>query len=200
MSEQPQFPDFEPYEDAAEAAWHRMRQTAARHARVHGTRLPKLPTTPIRRLSSDNEEETKEKKKHFNFPIQATGLDGRAIRRVDRSLPSMGSILKKEVLRRGWETELAHARIISEWEHFVGPALAAHTTVEAIKELTIFVTCDSSTWATSMRTIQRTILQKIAAEVGPNIVEKLNIKGPTAPSWHAGPLRVRGHGPKDNWG
>ena len=36
--------------------------------------------------------------------------------------------------------------------------------------------------------------------VGHNVVTRLNIHGPAAPSWNKGPRRVQGRGPRDTYG
>jgi predicted nucleic acid-binding Zn ribbon protein len=45
-----------------------------------------------------------------------------------------------------------------------------------------------------------TILGKLHAQVGGNVVTRLRVVGPTAPSWKKGPRSVRGRGPRDTYG
>ncbi|MDO4909128.1 MAG: DciA family protein [Corynebacterium sp.] len=211
-------PEFEPYEDAVDAAWFGMRSSAARYAKKHGSKLPKgterrrrgrgldpdaAVDKELEREAENSEFSSKAQeltqKKRYNIPTRSTGLDGRARRRVDFLPSSLGDVLKKEIRTRGWRTELSAATIISQWAELVGPAVAQHTTVEAYKEKTLYITCDTTAWATTLRTNQRSILQKIASVVGPDIVASLHITGPKAPGWHSGPRRIPGRGPRDTW-
>ena len=48
--------------------------------------------------------------------------------------------------------------------------------------------------------IAPTIIKRIAAEVGNNVVVRVRIHGPAAPSWSKGPRRVKGSGPGDTYG
>jgi predicted nucleic acid-binding Zn ribbon protein len=65
-------------------------------------------------------------------------------------------------------------------------------------ELTI--EAESTAWATQLRLLAAKLLARIAAQVGHNVVTKLHIHGPAAPSWTKGPRRVRGRGPRDTYG
>lgn len=69
-----------------------------------------------------------------------------------------------------------------------------------IKDKKLFITCDSTAWATNLRMMQKQILQVIAEKVGPDIIAELRIYGPQAPSWRKGPLHVKGRGPRDTYG
>ncbi len=62
------------------------------------------------------------------------------------------------------------------------------------------VEAESTAWATQLRMLAATLLRNIASEVGHNVVKKLNIHGPAAPSWQRGPRRVQGRGPRDTYG
>jgi len=44
------------------------------------------------------------------------------------------------------------------------------------------------------------LLERIAAEVGPGVVTRVRVQGPTSPDWRHGPLRVTGRGPRDTYG
>lgn len=130
---------------------------------------------------------------------RATGLDGRYKPYV-RSAETLGSILSKEIQSRGWGKDIAAGWVTSHWEELVGPKIAQHAKVEMIKDKKLFITCDSTAWATNLRMMQKQILQVIAEKVGPNIIVELRIYGPKAPSWRKGPLHVKGRGPRDTYG
>ncbi|AIG63364.1 hypothetical protein CATYP_00020 [Corynebacterium atypicum] len=128
-----------------------------------------------------------------------TGKDGYIVQRR-RDVDSVGTLLGREMNRRGWTGHLAGGWITGHWAELVGEKIAAHTTVEMIKDHTVFITCDSTAWATNLRYMQRQILQEIVRMVGPDVVRELKIFGPKAPSWRKGRLHVKGRGPRDTYG
>lgn len=69
-----------------------------------------------------------------------------------------------------------------------------------VKGSILFITCDSTAWATNLRLMQRRILQTISEMIGPNIITQLKIFGPKPPSWRKGRLHVKGRGPRDTYG
>ncbi|OEX92141.1 hypothetical protein A0K93_10865 [Corynebacterium sp. BCW_4722] len=128
-----------------------------------------------------------------------TGADGRALPRSYK-VSSFGALLGKEVRQRDWTEKMAHGWIMGHWPELVGAKIAQHTTVEMIKDGEVFITCDTTAWATQMKYMQREVLSAIAATVGPDVVTKLHIYGPKTKSWRYGPLHVKGRGPRDTYG
>lgn len=128
-----------------------------------------------------------------------TGPDGRRLPRR-QNLDSFASILGTEIVRRGWRRELAGGWVHAHWDELVGDKIAQHTKVEMLKDKALFITCDSTAWATNLRLMQRQILQAIAEKVGPDVIAELKIFGPKVPSWRKGPLHVKGRGPRDTYG
>jgi predicted nucleic acid-binding Zn ribbon protein len=60
---------------------------------------------------------------------------------------------------------------------------------------------ESTAWATQLRLLSRQILAKLRAELGPGVVVRIVVRGPTAPSWQHGPLRAPdSRGPRDTYG
>ena len=101
---------------------------------------------------------------------------------------------------RGWRTKLAGGWIHSHWSLLVGDRIAGHTKVEKFADKKLYISCDSTAWASNLRTMQRNILSTIEEKVGPDIVTELRISGPKPPSWRYGPLHVKGRGPRDTYG
>ncbi|MFD2456635.1 DciA family protein [Corynebacterium mendelii] len=128
-----------------------------------------------------------------------SGPDGRAWHPSDRP-EKLVSILGREITSRGWKKGLAQGFLTSRWEEIVGEKIAQHTTIEMVKDTTLFLSTDSTAWATNLRLMQRTILSAIAEQVGPGIVTELKIYPPKAPSWRKGRLHVKGRGPRDTYG
>lgn len=128
-----------------------------------------------------------------------SGPDGRR-RRRSLEIPSLGAQIQREIGKRGWEHELAHGWVMGNWENLVGERIAAHTQPLNIKEQVVYVACDSSSWATELRYLQRPILQKIADRLGPDVVVKLHIQGPKQPRNYEGRQWVKPQGSQDTYG
>lgn len=62
-----------------------------------------------------------------------TGLDGRRLRR-SYDVEPVGSVLSKEIQRRGWKHGIAGGWVHSHWDELVGEKIAAHTKVEMLKD------------------------------------------------------------------
>jgi predicted nucleic acid-binding Zn ribbon protein len=111
-----------------------------------------------------------------------------------------GAVLERLVRARGWEKPKAEATVFGAWEKVVGPDIAAHSRPVKLDGGVLTVEAESTAWATQLRLLAATLLQKIAREVGHNVVTRLNIHGPAAPSWSRGSWRVQGRGPRDTYG
>lgn len=130
---------------------------------------------------------------------RATGQDGRAIPRPMR-VHSFGALLGKEIRRRDWSENMAYGWVMGNWEGLVGAKIAQHTEVKMIKDGEVHIECDTTAWATQLKYMQATVLRSIAEKVGPDVITKLHVYGPKAPSWRKGPLHVPGRGPRDTYG
>lgn len=111
-----------------------------------------------------------------------------------------GAVLARLVQARGWQRPAAEATVFGAWERVVGPDVAQHSRPVKLADGELTVEAESTAWATQLRLLAGSLLKRIAAEVGHNVVTKLHIHGPTAPSWNRGPRRVRGRGPRDTYG
>jgi predicted nucleic acid-binding Zn ribbon protein len=111
-----------------------------------------------------------------------------------------GAVLARLVKARGWQQPTAEATVFGAWERVVGADVAAHCRPVKLEGGELTVEAESTAWATQLRLLAAKLLVRIAGEVGPNVVRKLHIHGPAAPSWNRGPRRVRGRGPRDTYG
>jgi predicted nucleic acid-binding Zn ribbon protein len=111
-----------------------------------------------------------------------------------------GAVLARLVAARGWQRPTAEATVFGAWERVVGPDIAKHSRPIKLTDGELTVEAESTAWATQLRLLAASLLRRIAAEVGHNVVTKLHIHGPAAPSWNKGPRRVRGRGPRDTYG
>jgi len=62
------------------------------------------------------------------------------------------------------------------------------------------VRASSTAWATQVKLLLGQLRQRIAAEVGPDLVTEIVILGPAGPTWKHGLRSVRGRGPRDTYG
>ncbi|MFG1758038.1 DUF721 domain-containing protein [Micromonospora echinofusca] len=112
----------------------------------------------------------------------------------------LGAVLNRLVKARGWQQPAAEATVFGAWERVVGPDVAQHSRPVKLEDGELTVEARSTAWATQLRLLAGSLLKQIASEVGHNVVRKLHIHGPAAPSWSKGPRRVRGRGPRDTYG
>lgn len=112
----------------------------------------------------------------------------------------LGAVLERLVKARGWQQPAAEATVFGAWERVVGPEVAEHSRPVKLENGELTVEARSTAWATQLRLLAGSLLQQIGREVGHNVVRKLHIHGPAAPSWSRGPRRVRGRGPRDTYG
>jgi predicted nucleic acid-binding Zn ribbon protein len=111
-----------------------------------------------------------------------------------------GVMLERIMKQRGWQKPAAEAKVFGAWEKVVGADVAQHSRPVKLDAGVLTVEAESTAWATQLRMLAGNLLKRIAAEVGHNVVTKLNIHGPAAPSWNKGPRRVQGRGPRDTYG
>lgn len=112
----------------------------------------------------------------------------------------LGTVLARLVKARGWQQPAAEATVFGAWERVVGPEIAKHSRPVKLTDGELTVEAESTAWATQLRLLAGSLLHRIAREVGHNVVRKLHIHGPAAPSWSRGPRRVSGPGPRDTYG
>jgi predicted nucleic acid-binding Zn ribbon protein len=112
----------------------------------------------------------------------------------------VGAVLATLVKARGWQRPSAEARIFGTWEAIVGVDLASHCRPVKLEDGELTVEAESTAWATQLRLLTGRLLGRIAGEIGRDVVTRLNIHGPVAPSWAKGPRRIRGRGPRDTYG
>jgi predicted nucleic acid-binding Zn ribbon protein len=117
-----------------------------------------------------------------------------------RDPTTIGAAVDALVRDRDWERTLTAAGLLPRWAEIVGADIAEHCRPERLQDGELLLTAESTAWATQLRLLSRQLLGRIAAEVGPGVVTKLKVRGPTAPDWRHGPLRVVGRGPRDTYG
>ena len=118
----------------------------------------------------------------------------------DRDPQPLGRLASRLVADRGWVDRVSAGVVFARWAVLVGAEVAEHAEPVSLKDGELIVRASSTAWATQLRLLQRQLIARITAGVGPGVVTRLRVQGPTAPSWVHGPRHVRGRGPRDTYG
>lgn len=118
----------------------------------------------------------------------------------DRDPQPIGDVLRRMVEDRGWRTDFDVHALIARWPELIGPSNAAHCRPEAYEDGVLTVRTSSTAWAVQMRSMAPAVVARLNEQLGSEVVRRILVKGPDAPSWSHGRLRVRGRGPRDTYG
>ena len=118
----------------------------------------------------------------------------------DRDPQPFGRVVARVSLDRGWSPRLTDATVLGRWPALVGPDIAEHCTPLSLRDGELVLQAESTAWATQLRTLQRQLLTRLAAAVGKDVVRRIRVVAPSAPTWRHGPRTVRGRGPRDTYG
>ena len=118
----------------------------------------------------------------------------------DRDPQPFGRVVSRVAMDRGWSSRLTDATVLGRWNQLVGPDVADHCTPVSLRDGELTLQAESTAWATQLRTLQRQLLTRLAAAVGPDVVRRIRVVAPSGPSWRHGPRHVRGRGPRDTYG
>ena len=118
----------------------------------------------------------------------------------DRDPQTLGRLAARVVAERGWVDRVSGGVVFARWTQLVGPEVAEHAVPVSLRDTELTVQASSTAWATQLRLLQRHLIARITAGVGPGVVTRLRVQAPAAPSWHRGPRHVRGRGPRDTYG
>lgn len=113
---------------------------------------------------------------------------------------AFGPAITRLLAARGWKEQAADAGVLSRWDAIVGPDIAEHCAPVALVDGHLELVAESTAWATQLRMLSRQILGILHRELGPQVVRRITVRGPTAPSWRHGPIRTAGRGPRDTYG
>lgn len=100
----------------------------------------------------------------------------------------------------GWRTQLDVGTLLGSWPRLVGPDVASHCRPERIEPPKLTVRASSTTWATQLRIMSNTLLDKLERELGHRAIDDIEILGPVQKSWKHGRRSVKGRGPRDTYG
>ncbi|WP_346958742.1 DciA family protein [uncultured Arthrobacter sp.] len=168
--------------DAAQAALNRMRDAAAARGEIRR----KAPPRP----GSVGQK-----------PARGAGTRGfTQFHGTGRDPLGLGKVVGRLVAERGWSSPVAVGSVMAQWPALVGPEISAHCTPESFTDTTLHVRCDSTAWATQLRLLSLSLLEKFRLELGDGVVTSIQVLGPAAPSWRKGSRTVNGRGPRDTYG
>lgn len=113
----------------------------------------------------------------------------------------VGDLFDRMITERGWSTQVTARALLQRWPDLVGEVNAAHSRVEGFEDRVLTVRCDSTTWATSLRSLAAQLVAELNRRLGDGSVTRVVVLGPQAPSWKHGRRSVRdGRGPRDTYG
>lgn len=112
----------------------------------------------------------------------------------------LGESVEGLVAERGWVSDVAIHEVLGRWDQIVGADIAAQVQPHSFTHGILHLTASSTAWATQVRLLAPEFLKRLAAEVGEGVVTRIEVRGPSAPSWRKGPRSVPGRGPRDTYG
>jgi predicted nucleic acid-binding Zn ribbon protein len=192
----------------------RKKETQVTHL---STGLGGKPGSPVDRAASDDDQDAiksalagargiargrGQKRPRRRKDLDAAGPGGYSGAWPDAKDPlRVGDVLSGYLQDRGWEKPIAQARVFTDWAEIVGADVAAHCAPVALADGELKVSAESTAWATQLRMLGGTLLARVVSELGPTVVTRIVITGPSGPSWKHGKFTVRGQrGPRDTYG
>lgn len=168
--------------DAPQAALNRMREAAAARGEIRRAVPRKSGTT----------------KQPGNRNAGTRGFS--QFHSTGRDPLGLGKVVGRLVAERGWTSPVAVGSVMAQWPALVGPEISAHCIPESFNDTTLHVRCDSTAWATQLRLLSHSLLEKFRTELGDGVVTSIHVLGPSAPTWRKGGRSVNGRGPRDTYG
>ena len=127
----------------------------------------------------------------------------KVVRRADGDLREpmrFGQAIQRLVAEKGWEDTTLRADVLANWDKVVGPEIADHCRPVSLEDGELLLVAESTAWATQLRLLTKTLLARVHEHAGPGVATKVTVRGPSAPDWRKGKLRVQGRGPRDTYG
>jgi predicted nucleic acid-binding Zn ribbon protein len=112
----------------------------------------------------------------------------------------VGQAIQRLVAERGWEDTTTRADVLANWATVVGPEIADHCRPVSLDDGELVLVAESTAWATQLRLLTKTLLKRVQDHAGPGVASTIVVRGPSAPDWRKGKLRVQGRGPRDTYG
>ncbi|WP_322748691.1 MULTISPECIES: DUF721 domain-containing protein [unclassified Frankia] len=114
---------------------------------------------------------------------------------------AFNAAVARMLAERGWEVRATDATVLARWDALVGPDISSHCYPVSLRDGALELAAESTAWATQLRLLSRQLLVTLSKELGPEVVRRIVVRGPTTPSWRHGPLHASGgRGPRDTYG
>jgi predicted nucleic acid-binding Zn ribbon protein len=138
----------------------------------------------------------------------ARRAEGRRVRREpgdrrDWDHPrAFGDAISELMSMRGWEGDVAVARVLAEWPQVVGEEIASHASPVSFVDGVLTLQAESTAWATQLRIyLAAELIAKLNERFGDGVVTAIQARGPAGPPRAPGSLRMRdSRGPRDTYG
>ncbi|GAA4477659.1 DciA family protein [Enteractinococcus fodinae] len=101
----------------------------------------------------------------------------------------LGDVFSKFIAQRGWKEPVAVGSVLADWASVVGPQIAENAKVETFENAKLVLRASSTAWATQLRLLTPQLMHKFDEVLGPGVITKLEIKGPTGGSYGRRPRR-----------
>lgn len=138
----------------------------------------------------------KKVRRSYSFDEQRSGAHP-----DERDPQLVGEALTDLIQDRGWTTQLTVRTLLDDWAELVGPVCADHCSPESFNNSVLIIRTDSTAWATQLRLMAGQVISTINTQLGAVAVKRIEVLGPSAPSWKHGARSVRGgRGPRDTYG
>jgi predicted nucleic acid-binding Zn ribbon protein len=113
----------------------------------------------------------------------------------------IANVLNELVAQRDWDAGLAEGTLFVTWPQVVGPEISEHTKPLSLLDGKLLVQCSSTAWATQLKLVGPSLLERIRSSAPGALVDSLEFIGPHAPSWKRGLRSIsNGRGPRDTYG
>lgn len=119
---------------------------------------------------------------------------------VGRDPRGLGDVFERMTTELGWESPIAQAELLVAWPGIVGEETAAHASPIGIEGGMLTVRCDSTAWATQLRSMTAAIVTEVGRRYPAAGVDAVKFLGPDTPSWKRGRRTIPGRGPRDTYG
>ncbi|ARJ03799.1 hypothetical protein GCM10010988_24530 [Cnuibacter physcomitrellae] len=112
----------------------------------------------------------------------------------------LGDVVDSLSQELGWTASLAKSDIMLDWAEIAGPETAEHSRPMGVTDAVLTIQCDSTAWATQLRTMRSHLLGSIAQRYPDAGIESIRFEAPHAPTWKRGSRSIPGRGPRDTYG
>jgi predicted nucleic acid-binding Zn ribbon protein len=79
-------------------------------------------------------------------------------------------------VRLGAPNSASLAAVFGHWEEAVGPSVAAHCLPATLVNGVLVVEVDDPAWATQLRYLGSTVVERLSATAGPGVVTRMEVR------------------------